>query len=91
MQSYSSRFHNNVVIDSLSAGNHRVHLFHGPAERFGKLLVIRIKALIPEGLEHVLGLFLIGSSIVNFLVEHHRLLFTVLFQITIRLQGIIGK
>jgi hypothetical protein len=82
IQGYSSGFHDDVVIDCFGAFYHAVDLLNRAAERFSEFFVVGIETLIAQRFEHVLSRFLIGSLVVNCLVEHHTLLSSVLFQIT---------
>jgi hypothetical protein len=70
IQRNSPGLHNNVVINRFRSGDHSVDLFCRAAERFRKPLVITVKPLVSQGLDDVLGLFLIRSFVVNFLIEH---------------------
>jgi hypothetical protein len=75
IESNASGLHDDVIVDGFGPADHRLHLLYRPAKRDCKFFVAAIKALIAQGLEHVLSFVLIGSFIVNFLVEHlHTLL-----------------
>jgi hypothetical protein len=71
MQRNSSGFHNNVVINRFRSVDHTLDLFDCPAEGFCNLFVVSVETLVAQGLDHMLGLFLIGSFVVNLLIEHH--------------------
>jgi hypothetical protein len=71
IQGDSSRFHNDVIVDCFSAIYHSVNLFDSAPERFGEFLVVGIETLIAQRLEHMLGVFLAGTLVVNLLIEHH--------------------
>src|SRR5215207_9492544 len=85
MKSNSSGLHNHIIINGLGPADHRLHLVDRPPQGDRKLFVIGVKASIAQGRKHGFRLFLISSFVINFLVKHHRLLSSVLFQITISL------
>jgi hypothetical protein len=82
IQGDSSGFHYHIIVDCFATFYHAVNLLDGTSERFREFFVVRFETLIAQCREHVLGRFLIGSLVVNLLVEHHTLLSSVLFQIT---------
>jgi len=82
IQGDSSGFHDDVVVDCFGACDHTVNLLNRATERLCEFFVIRVETLIAQCREHVLSRCLIGPLVVNFLVEHHTLLSSVLFQIT---------
>jgi len=79
IQRNSPGFHNHVVVNRFGAADHAVDLFYRAPKRFGKSFIVTVKPLISQGLDHMLGTCLIGSFVVNFLIEHRT--DSVLFQI----------
>jgi hypothetical protein len=71
MESDAFGFHYHIVVDSFGAANHRLDLFDRSAKRDREFIVIGVKTLIAQRLQHRLRLLLIGTFVVNLLVEHH--------------------